>query len=154
MLPLYLAYGADAFRRLEGMFALAIWDARRGRLLLARDRSGEKPVFYADLDGELAFASEPKALLEYPGVGRDLEPLAVALFVALGYVPQPLTMHRAVRKLPPGSLLTADAGGVDRGAVLERGGGRGAPARARAVAARSRGRRRAARRSARPWPAS
>jgi asparagine synthase (glutamine-hydrolysing) len=112
VLPLYLAYGADAFRRLEGMFALAIWDARHARLILARDRSGEKPVFYADVDGELAFASEPKALLAYPGVGRDIDPLAVALFVALGYVPQPLTMHRAVRKLAPGSWLTADAGGV------------------------------------------
>ena len=112
VLPLYLAYGAAAFRRLEGMFAIAIWDARHARLLLARDRSGEKPVFYADGDGELAFASEPKALLAYPGVGRDIDPLAVALFVALGYVPQPLTMHRAVRKLPPGSFLTADAGGV------------------------------------------
>lgn len=112
VLPLYLAHGPDAIRRLEGMFALAIWDAREGRLLLARDRSGEKPLFYADLDGELVFASEPKAILAYPSVPRELDPLAAALFVALGYVPQPLTMHHAIRKLPPGCLLAADASGV------------------------------------------
>jgi len=112
VLPLYLAYGPDAIRRLEGMFALALWDARASRLLLARDRSGEKPLFYADVDGELAFGSEPKAILAYPAVRRDLDPLAVALFAALGYVPQPFTMHRAIRKLPPGCLLTAEASGV------------------------------------------
>lgn len=112
VLPLYLAHGPDAIRRLEGMFALAIWDARAGRLLLARDRSGEKPLFYADVDGELVFASEPKAILAYPAVRRDLDPLAVALFAALGYVPQPFTMHRAIRKLPPGCLLTAEASGM------------------------------------------
>ncbi len=113
VLPLYLAYGPDAVRRLEGMFALAIWDAREGRLLLARDRSGEKPLFYADVDGELVFGSEPKAVLAYPGVGRAIEPVAVALYAALGYVPQPFTMHRAVRKLPPGSLLLANAAGIE-----------------------------------------
>jgi asparagine synthase (glutamine-hydrolysing) len=112
VLPLYLAYGPDAIRRLEGMFGLAIWDARAGRLLLARDRSGEKPVFYAEVGNELAFGSEPKALLAYPGVSREIEPLAVALYAALGYVPQPFTMHRAIRKLPPGCFLTADASGI------------------------------------------
>ena len=112
VLPLYLAYGPDAIRRLEGMFGLAIWDARAGRLLLARDRSGEKPLFYAEVGNELAFGSEPKALLAYPGVSRAIEPLAVALYAALGYVPQPFTMHRGIRKLPPGSLLLADATGI------------------------------------------
>jgi asparagine synthase (glutamine-hydrolysing) len=112
VLPLVLASGAEAVRRLEGMFALAIWDVRARRLLLARDRSGEKPLFYAEVDGELVFGSEPKSLLEYPGVGRAIDPLAVALYAVLGYVPQPFTMHRAIRKLPPGCLLTADASGV------------------------------------------
>ena len=112
VLPHYLAHGAEAVRRLEGMFGLAIWDEREGRLLLARDRSGEKPLFYAEVGGELVFGSEPKALLEYPGVPRDIDPLAVALYAVLGYVPRPFTMHRAIRKLPPGSLLTADASGV------------------------------------------
>jgi len=112
VLPLYLHSSTDAIQRLEGMFALAIWDARAKRLLLARDRSGEKPLFYAEVEGELVFGSEPKALLEYPGVSRELDPTAVALYAALGYVPQPFTMHRAIRKLPPGCLLTADASGV------------------------------------------
>jgi asparagine synthase (glutamine-hydrolysing) len=112
VLPLYLAYGPDAIRRLEGMFGLAIWDARAGRLLLARDRSGEKPLFYAEVGGELVFGSEPKAVLAYPGVSREIEPVAVALYAALGYVPQPFTMHRVIRKLPPGSLLLADAAGI------------------------------------------
>jgi len=113
VLPLYLAYGPDAVRRLEGMFGLAIWDEREGRLLLARDRSGEKPLFYAEAEGELVFGSEPKAVLAYPGISREMEPVAVALYAALGYVPQPFTMHRAVRKLPPGSLLLADAARVE-----------------------------------------
>jgi asparagine synthase (glutamine-hydrolysing) len=112
VLPLYLAYGADAVRRLEGMFALAIWDARSRRLLLARDRAGEKPLFYADLGDRVVFGSEPKAILEYPGVDRALDPVAAATFLALGYVLQPRTMHRGIRKLPPGHLLTADAEGV------------------------------------------
>jgi len=112
VLPLYLRYGADAFAKLEGMFALAIYDARNGRLVLARDRSGEKPLFYADLGDELVFGSEPKAVLAYPGVSRDLDPAAVALYAALGYVPAPRTMHQAIRKLPPGHCLVADASGV------------------------------------------
>lgn len=112
VLPLYLRSGTVAVEQLEGMFALAIWDTRSRRLLLARDRSGEKPLFYAEVEGELVFGSEPKALLEYPGVSRDLEPTAVALYAALGYVPQPFTMHRAIRKLPPGCFLTADESGV------------------------------------------
>ena len=112
VLPLYLAYGDECIRRLAGMFALAIWDARTRRLLLARDRAGEKPLFYADLGDHLVFGSEPKAILEYPGVDRALDPVAAATFLALGYVLQPRTMHCGIRKLPPGHLLTADAGGV------------------------------------------
>ena len=142
VLPLYLAYGSEAIRRLEGMFALAIWDARTGRLLLARDRSGEKPLFYAEADGELVFASEPKAIQAYPAVARTLDPLAVALYVALGYVPQPLTMHHAIRKLPPGCLLTADAASVTvapywsaPGIATERAGSAAGPAPRDAAAA-------------------
>jgi asparagine synthase (glutamine-hydrolysing) len=112
ILPLYLAYGGACMRRLEGMFGLAIWDVRTQRLLLARDRSGEKPLFYADLGSELVFASEPKAILAYPAVDRALDPVAVATFLALGYALFPRTMHRAIRKLPPGHTLAADASGV------------------------------------------
>ena len=112
VLPLYLAYGRDAIARLEGMFALAIWDARSRTLLLARDRSGEKPLFWAECGDELVFGSEVKAVLAYPGVSRELDPVAAATFVALGYVLQPRTMHRAIRKLAPGHTLQADRSGI------------------------------------------
>ncbi len=112
VLPLYLAYGDACVRMLEGMFGLAIWDDRTRRLLLARDRSGEKPLFYADLGSELVFASEPKAILAYPAVDRTLDPAAAATFFALGYVLSPRTMRRGIRNLPPGHVLAADASGV------------------------------------------
>ena len=112
VLPLYLAYGEACVPRLEGMFSLAIWDNHAARLLLARDRSGEKPLFYAELGDELAFASEPKALLAYPALDRGLDPVAAATCLALGYVLAPRTMHRAVRSLPPGHTLVADAAGM------------------------------------------
>jgi asparagine synthase (glutamine-hydrolysing) len=112
ILPLYLAYGDACIRRIEGMFGLAIWDARARRLLLARDRSGEKPLFYTELGDELVFASEAKAILAYPAVDRALDPVAAVMFLALGYVLCPRTMRRAIRSLPPGHLLAADASGV------------------------------------------
>jgi asparagine synthase (glutamine-hydrolysing) len=112
VLPLYLAYGPAAIRMLEGMFGLAIWDGRTGTLLLARDRSGEKPLFWAEAGDEIVFGSEIKALLAYPGVDRALDPAALATYVAMGYVLQPRTMHRAIRKLPPGHVLTAGRSGV------------------------------------------
>jgi asparagine synthase (glutamine-hydrolysing) len=112
ILPLYLAYGDACVHMLEGMFGLAIWDARTRRLLLARDRSGEKPLFYADLGSELIFASEPKAILAYPAVDRALDPVAATTFFALGYVLSPRTMRRGIRNLPPGHVLVADASGV------------------------------------------
>jgi asparagine synthase (glutamine-hydrolysing) len=112
ILPLYLAEGEACVRRLEGMFGLALWDARKQRLLLARDRAGEKPLYYADLGGELAFASEVKAILAYPAVERALDPVAAATFLALGYVLAPRTMRRAIHNLPPGHMLVSDTTGV------------------------------------------
>jgi asparagine synthase (glutamine-hydrolysing) len=112
ILPLYLAYGDACVRMIEGMFALAIWDTRARRLLLARDRSGEKPMFYADSGGELVFGSELKALLRYPGVDRTFDAAAIAMYFTLGYVLSPKTMYRGIRSLTPGHSLVADAGGV------------------------------------------
>src|SRR5581483_3149542 len=73
IVPLYERLGADAVQQLEGMFGLAIWDARRDTLLLARDRAGEKPVFWTEIAGELRFASEIQALLVYPDQRRRLD---------------------------------------------------------------------------------
>jgi asparagine synthase (glutamine-hydrolysing) len=110
IVPFYERHGADAVARLEGMFGLAIWDDRRRRLLLARDRAGEKPLFWTQIDGELRFASEVQALLEFPDQPRRLNRWALSLYRALGYVPAPHTMFDGIYKLPPAFLLVAENG--------------------------------------------
>jgi len=110
IVPFYERYGADAIARLEGMFGLAVWDDARGRLLLARDRAGEKPLFWADVQGELRFASEVQALLEFPDQPRRVDRHALSLYRALGYVPAPYTMFEGIHKLPPASLLIFENG--------------------------------------------
>jgi asparagine synthase (glutamine-hydrolysing) len=112
IVPLYQRLGPDAVARLDGMFGLAVWDDARGRLVLARDRAGEKPLFWTEVAGELRFASEVQALLVFPDQPRRVNPVAVALYAALGYVPAPLTMIAGISKLPPAHLLTADSGGA------------------------------------------
>src|SRR5436305_1069476 len=112
IVPLYQRLGPDAVARLEGMFELAVWDDARGRLVLARDRAGEKPLFWTEVAGELRFASEVQALLVYPDQPRRVNPEAVALYAALGYVPAPLTMIAGISKLPPAHQLVADRSGV------------------------------------------
>src|SRR5881396_3384676 len=107
IVPLYAREGADGVARLEGMFGLAIWDDARRRLVLARDRAGEKPLFWTEVDGELRFASEIQALLEFPDQARRLNRKALSLYHALGYVPAPHTMFDGIHKLPPASLLIA-----------------------------------------------
>src|SRR5207247_6791074 len=112
IVPLYERFGADGVGRLEGMFGLAVWDDRRGRLVLARDRAGEKPLFWTELNGELRFASEIQALLVYPDQPRRVNPAAAALYGALGYVPAPYTMLDGISKLAPAHLLVADRKGL------------------------------------------
>jgi len=103
----------DAFaERLRGMFAIALWDKRRRRLLLARDRFGIKPLYYRHVDGGLSFASELKAMLEQPGFSREIDPQAVAAYLAFNSIPAPLTIFKQARKLPPGHLLTWEGGEV------------------------------------------
>lgn len=102
--------GRDALASLEGMFALAFWDEQRQRLLLARDRIGIKPLYYARLPRGLAFASEPKALLALPGVSARLDPDALSDFLSYGYVPYDRCLFAGVKKLPPAHWLTYDAG--------------------------------------------
>ena len=108
LLHLYEEYGDDFASRLRGMFAVAIWDARRRRVVLARDRFGIKPMYYRDVDGELAFASELRAL---PRGEIDLD--ALQAFLAFNSIPAPLTIFRETRKLPPGHLLVWDDGRVE-----------------------------------------
>jgi asparagine synthase (glutamine-hydrolysing) len=105
LVHLYEEHG-DAFAgRLRGMFALALWDARRRRLVLARDRFGIKPLLYRHADGELAFASELRALPR-----GEIDPHALEAFLAFNSIPAPLTIFRGTRKLPPGHLLVWEGG--------------------------------------------
>src|SRR6266704_3272172 len=113
IVPFYERFGAAAVERLDGMFGLAIWDDQRRVLVLARDRAGEKPLFWTEIGGELRFASEIQALLAYPDQPRRLDPRAAALYAALGYVPAPHTMFTGVHKLPPAHRLQADGSGID-----------------------------------------
>jgi asparagine synthase (glutamine-hydrolysing) len=109
---LYEEDGPDFVRRLSGMFAIALWDVRRDRLMLARDRVGKKPILWTRLpDGTFAFASELKALLQLPGVSREVDPAALDAYLALQYVPGGTGLH-GVEKLPPGHVLVAEAGSV------------------------------------------
>jgi asparagine synthase (glutamine-hydrolysing) len=99
---LYEDEGLDCFSHLNGMFAVAIWDATRRRLVLARDRLGKKPLVYRAEPQRLLFASELKSLLEVPGVPREIDSSAVDEYLTYQYIPHPNTIFRGIRKLPPG----------------------------------------------------
>ena len=115
ILHLYEEKGDACVDDLRGMFAFAIWDARRRRLFAARDRLGVKPFVYRldPADGTFAFASEIKALLALPGVAREPDPEALNFFLALQYVPHPWTAFKGIRKLPPGHTLSLEGGRLD-----------------------------------------
>jgi asparagine synthase (glutamine-hydrolysing) len=112
MVHAYEEHGDDCVHQFQGMFAFAIWDRRRRRLLLARDRMGVKPLYYHVGEGFLAFASEIKALLELPEIPREPDPSALEAYLALRYVPGPGTMFKGIQKLQPGHRLIADEHGV------------------------------------------
>ena len=106
---LYEESGPRFVERLDGMFALALWDALRERLVLARDRLGKKPLLWTRLsDGTLAFASELKALLRLPGLSREVDLAALDAYLALQYVPGDSTALRGIRKVPPGHVLVVE----------------------------------------------
>jgi asparagine synthase (glutamine-hydrolysing) len=107
---LYEEYGPDLVPHLDGMFALAIWDVRRRRLVLARDRAGEKPLFYHEAEGEIAFASELRGLLAHPGVSRAVDPVGLRRYLLHDYFPAPLTPIAGVRKLPAAHRLVVEDG--------------------------------------------
>src|SRR5437763_6203542 len=108
---LYEESGPGFAERLHGMFALALWDASRERLVLARDRLGKKPLLWTRLaDGTFAFASELKALLRLPDLPREVDPEVLDAYLALGYVPPNASPLRGVPRLPPASLLVLAGG--------------------------------------------
>ncbi len=106
-------YGESCVARLNGMFAMAVWDGRRERLLLARDRMGEKPLYYAEAACGIVFGSELRAVLTHPGVCRELDPHGLARYLAYDFVPDPHSMIRGVCKLGPGEALTVCEGKVE-----------------------------------------
>jgi asparagine synthase (glutamine-hydrolysing) len=111
LVHLYEEEGPDFVNRLNGQFGLAIWDQPRRRLVLARDRMGQKPVYHAELPGGgLAFGSEPKAVLCHPEVGHDLDLDSLARYLFYEYVPAPHSIWRGLKKLPRGHLLIWEQG--------------------------------------------
>ena len=113
MLYGYQAWGEQVLDRAVGMFAFGIWDAHHRTLFLARDRVGKKPLVYFSHASTLTFASELKAILAVPGFQPILNPDAVDAYLALGYIPAPLTIFRGAQKLPPGHLLVWHDGKCD-----------------------------------------
>lgn len=109
---LYEDFGEECVQHLRGMFGFAVWDARRRKLFVARDRLGIKPLYYMQTGGRLIFASEIKAILEHPAAKVHLNISALGNFLSLKYVPAPQTMFEGICALPPGCSLTCDANGV------------------------------------------
>jgi asparagine synthase (glutamine-hydrolysing) len=107
----YEQYGVDILQKLRGMFAFALWERRTGRLLLARDRIGIKPLYYHLHGGKLAFASEIKSILEVPTVPRELNHQALYDYLGFEFVPAPETLFRGIQKLPSGHYLLLDRSG-------------------------------------------
>lgn len=110
---LYEEEGPNFFRRLRGMFGLALWDTKREWLILGRDRIGEKPLYVLRKSGRLLFASELKSILQIEGVSRRLNLAALQEYLALGYVPAPLTMFEGIEKVLPGHYLVIAKNGVN-----------------------------------------
>jgi asparagine synthase (glutamine-hydrolysing) len=114
VLRAYEVHGDAAVERLRGMFAFGLWDARRRRLLLARDPLGIKPLYYTQtVDGLFLFASEIRALLTWPGVRAELDPAALWDYLGQRYVPGPRTAFKGIAKLPPGHLAVVSRDGVE-----------------------------------------
>lgn len=105
LIRLYEHQGPDFIRQVRGMFALAIYDRRRGEIFIYRDRLGEKPLYYHHDNGRFVFASDLRALILHPHISRDIDPWALRDFLLFNYVPGPHSMLRSVQKLQPGTML-------------------------------------------------
>ena len=110
----YKQWGEAVVGRLRGMFAFAIWDSRNRRLLLARDRAGQKPLYYTWRDGTLIFGSEIKAILAWPGVPREPDLTAIHHYLTFMYVPAPFTAFAGIRRLAPAHTMVVEADGASR----------------------------------------
>jgi asparagine synthase (glutamine-hydrolysing) len=109
---LYQKYGDALLDHVNGMYAFSLWDSRKKKLLIARDRFGEKPLYYGVFDGKLIWASEPKAILAHPSVKAELDLDALRHYVSFDYVPAPLSIYKDIRKLPAAHVLTVEGGEV------------------------------------------
>src|SRR5437773_690578 len=109
---LYEEYGRDMVSHLNGMFAFALWDDKRRRLFIARDRFGEKPLYWGVFDRKLLFASEPKVLLAHPAVRPNLNLNALRQYLSFDYVPAPLSIYEGISKLPAAHTLTLEDGQI------------------------------------------
>ncbi len=110
---LYEENGPEGIKRLDGMFALALWDQRTCQLMLARDRPGKKPLYYYREGSTVAFASEIKAILQHPKVDRQLNTRAFPLYLTYGYVPSPETFYDKIQQVPPGSYVVFGCEGIN-----------------------------------------
>jgi asparagine synthase (glutamine-hydrolysing) len=111
---LYDEYGAECVTHLRGMFAFAIWDETAKELFIARDRVGKKPLLYSHRpNGDLIFASEFRAMLEHPAIGREVDPKAIDAYLSYLCVPAPMTAFAEIRKLEPGHWLRWKAGKIE-----------------------------------------
>jgi len=111
IIHLYEERGPAFVDEIDGMFAIAIWDEREGRIVLARDRAGKKPLFYYLDADRMVFGSEIKAILAHPGVPADIDSTALASFFTYGYVPHPATLYRGIRHVNPASVVVIGADG-------------------------------------------
>src|ERR1041384_415395 len=119
VLQAYAEWGPGCLKRLNGMFAFAIWDQREASLFVARDRLGVKPLYYAEWGSSFAFASEIKSLLAIPTLPREIDLEALDLYLTFRVIPQPYTIFKSVRKLAPGHYLTWKNGRIERRAYWD-----------------------------------
>lgn len=108
----YEEWGDQCVQHLRGMFGFAIWDSRKRRLLVARDRLGIKPLYYTQVNGTLVYGSEIKSILLHPAIEPQIDYTALGHYLRLKYVPAPLTLFKGIGSLPPGHLLVCDSNGV------------------------------------------